>query len=519
MVQTLEYEQIAPSSEEPQESDSAEAQPLDLISMDEAIERLSVGPFQKVMMATLGLFFAADSMQVMLLSILTVVLQDDWELSDEKSALIATSFFFGSLIGNLFLGPLADAIGRRPVFLLASFEVATVGLLTSLSPTFEVLIIMIFLVGIGIGGLTIPFDILAEFIPAEGRGTNLLFINYFWTIGSLFVVVVAFFTLHGSKDRWRVFVAACPFPCFISLVAGYLYIPESARWLLTKGRNAEAMKILREAAKKNGHDVDLVFPSNVALAPEPHHEEATIADLFKPRWLRIILLLWGTWGLSAFGYYGTIMAITNVFAEDSEETDGGGNKDDSSGGDYDFDFGAIFVSSGAELLGTTVAIAAVDRMGRIRSQVVSYLLAGLSVGLLWISAKSPFIPRVVLIAFGFSARIFEMAGTCLTWVTTAEVLTTDVRGAGHSTSSAIGRIGAMWAPSLVEGSMPLRTLGIIMLLTHTLTVWCISHVPETKGRNMGAVPVSDSVDGSSELVLEANESEEDSSSSAHDHLM
>jgi hypothetical protein len=212
------------------------------------------------------------------------------------------------------------------------------------------------------------------------------------------------------------------------------------------------------------------------------------------------------------------MAITNVFAEDSEETDGSGNKGNTSGGDYDFDFGAIFVSSGAELLGTTLAIAAVDRMGRIRSQIVSYLLAGLSVGLLCISAKSPVIPRVMLIAFGFSARIFEMAGTCLTWVTTAEVLTTDVRGAGHSTSSAVGRIGAMWAPSLVEGSMPLRTLGIIMLLTHTLIVWCISHVPETKGRDMGAV--SDPVEGSSELPVEANESEEDdSSSSAHDHLM
>jgi putative MFS transporter len=471
------------------------------------------------MVVTLGLFFAADAMQVTLLSFLTVVLQKDWNLSDEKSALIASSFFAGSLVGNMFLGPLADSIGRRPVFLMVSLQLTVAGLLAACAPTFEVLILMIFMVGIGVGGLTIQFDILAEFVPSTGRGGSLLFINYFWTLGSLFVVVVAYMTLHGSDDSWRLFVAICPLPCIISLVAGYLYIPESARWLVTKGRNEEAMAILRMVAGKNGRDVDLVFPPHVTLAPEPHHKEANIADLFQPKWIRTILYLWCTWGFSAFGYYGTIMAITYVFAESSDKTSADGESSDTESGNYDFDFDPIFVSTAADLLGTTSAIAAVDRIGRIPSQAVSYALAGLSVGLLCILASSSTVPRLVLVALGLSARIFEMSGTCLTWVSTAEVLTTEVRGMGHSTSSAVGRIGSLFAPYLVVGRTPLYTLGIIMLLTHTFTVVCISQVPETKGRDMGAATDDGHAGEEHRELVEGEDDEEEVTGVSRGHLL
>ena len=68
---------------------------------------------------------------------------------------------------------------------------------------------VLFMVGFGVGGLTVPFDILAEFLPAESRGKNLLVIEYFWTIGVLFVVMIAYNTLgHGEQSgNWRLFVS------------------------------------------------------------------------------------------------------------------------------------------------------------------------------------------------------------------------------------------------------------------------------------------------------------------------
>jgi len=468
------------------EQDSTEER---IISMDTAMERLGMGPFQYRLMACLGLFFAADAMQVLQLSFLVVVLGVDWESSHLDIA--ASSVFVGALVGTLVWGPMADKAGRRPVFLAAASCVSAFGLVASMTSSVLGLTCAIFGVGFGIGGLTIPFDILAEFSPAEGRGGNLLFIQYFWTTGSLFVVLVAYTTLHGDHDRWRLFVALCTLPCFISLVIGYIFVPESARWLSTQERTEEALQILRDAAEENGLDPDVVFPVDTELIPEPHHPEASIRDLLHPRWRKNTLYTWGVWLMFTFGYYGTIMATTEVFSNqaDSSRMLLAANANTTDGTEaYGFDYGAIFVSSAAEFLGTTGAILAVDTYGRIPSQVVSYTAGGISVFLLCFFAAAR-AHKSILLTFGFIARSFEMAATCVTWVATAEIFATEVRGVGHATSNAVARIGAMACPFLINNrSNSLLTIGLVMLFTHSYIVWCVLHLPETNGVDLGGSP-------------------------------
>ena len=132
-------------------------------------------------------------------------------------------------------------------------------------------------------------------------------------------------------------------------------------------------------------------------------------DLLKPAWIEITLRLWGAWGAFAFGYYGTILAINKVFAKEEA------NPHQSSDSSYDFDYSAIFVSSAAELVGTTLVILVVDRVGRIPSQVCCYLGGGLSVFLLCACAEAK-ADRLLLITLGFAARVFAMGATCVTWV-------------------------------------------------------------------------------------------------------
>lgn len=182
----------------------------------------------------------------------------------------------------------------------------------------------------------------------------------------------------------------------------------------------------------------------------------------------------------AFGYYGTLLATTRVFASTDEENTSKG--DDAA--TESFDFFAIFVSSMAEFAGTTIVILVVDRVGRISTQVVAYALAGISLCTLCVLAESK-APRLALVALGFATRVFEMAGTCVTWVSTAEILTTDVRGTGHSTANAVARTGAILCPFLVEGDTPLAKIGAVMLIIHIFTVLCVCKLPETKGRGMG----------------------------------
>ena len=341
-----------------------------------------------------------------------------------------------------------------------------------------------FVIGFGVGGLTVPFDILAEFLPTDGRGTNLLCIEYFWTIGCLYVVAVVYVFQH----QWRVFVALCTLPCLLSLIMGIIYVPESPRWLAEQdGRLQEATQGLHAAAKVNGKDLPNFRLEPLASDHEQH--SASVMELFRPRWRKIVLLLWGTWAVSAFGYYGTLMVITRVFESESKEDDG-----------ENFDFSAIFISNAAEVLGVTLVILLVDWIGRIPSQVISYALSGMFLAGLcgWAELQAP---RFILISLGFGARVFVMAATCVTWVSTAEILTTDVRSTGHSIANALAKIGATLCPYVVEGDLRLKWVGLILFSVQIFAAACVSRLPETAGRELGAA--TDSADSAGQDEPEA----------------
>ena len=445
-------------------------------SVDEAIERLGMGRFQFIILTAAGLCFAADAMQVLQLTFLSEVLRLEWNLNDDETALITSMLFIGAIFGTLTLGPLADKKGRKPVFILAASIISVFGVAVALVSNYIALLGNLFMVGWGVGGLTVPFDILAEFLPSNARGKNLLVIEYFWTIGVLYVVSVAYFTLgdgHGSSN-WRLFVVICTIPCYVSLAMGYFLVPESPRWLYSQGRHDEAIGILRVAAKTNNRDFRRLFPPGMQLEDE-ETEESGFCELLGPRWRWTMLKLWGAWGFFAFGYYGTVMAITEIF-DTKEETKDTNN----------FDYGAIFVSNSAEIVGTTIAIFSIDTLGRIPLQLVSYALAGVLVFSLYLSAAYD-LHRTVLIAFGFGARIFEMTGSCVSWVSTAEILTTEVRTTGHSSANAIARIGSLFSPFLIQGNGSFLKKGLVMLAIHAATILFVSQLPETKGSPMGSV--------------------------------
>ena len=458
----------------------------EIISIDAAIDNLGTGRFQIRVLIVAGLCFAADSMEIMLLSFLSIILQDEWGLTSAQTATITSCVFAGSLTGTLILGPLGDRIGRRPIFLACGLIISVFGIATGFARNYVQLVLTRFLVGFGVGGLTVPFDILAEFLPTRIRGRYLLLIEYFWTAGSMAVPLVAYLTV-GNGLSWNIFVLICAVPCIASFVMGAYLVPESPRWLLSQGRRDEAMQILRDAAAVNKLDPATVYPIGTELE---HEEEETgkFSDLLSPKWKRITLLLWGAWTGFAYCYYGTIIAVTRVFevsdeaAMDDDVGNGAADGDMKTAG-VQFDYQAIFISSSAELIGTALVVFLIDRAGRIASQVSAYLIGGVCLFLLCFFSESG--SRTFLICVSFGARVCEMMGSCVTWVTTAEVLSTEIRTTGHSAANAVARTGGFFSPYLVGGKLSLPTVGIIMLVIHVFTAFCASRLPETRGKRLG----------------------------------
>mmetsp|Transcript_6521 Transcript_6521/g.14754 ORF Transcript_6521/g.14754 Transcript_6521/m.14754 type:complete len:537 (+) Transcript_6521:201-1811(+) len=452
-----------------------------IINVDDAIESIGFGKFQRRVLWAAGLCFTADATEIMLLSFLSLTLQSEWDLTARQTANMTACVFAGSLVGTLCLGYLGDHLGRRPAFLLSTAIISLFGVCTAFATGYSSLLGIRFMVGFGVGGLTVPFDIFAEFLPTSHRGKHLLIIEYFWTAGSLMTPLFAYLTLESS---WRLFVILCAMPCIISGFLGACLVPESPRWLISVGQDDRALEVIRNAARVNGVDPDIMFHRNVKLAHD-EVEEAGFGDLLSRKWRKITLLLWGTWFGYSIGYYGTILTVTRIFDADVEGADAQGVPS--------FDYKAIFISASAEIFGLFAVTQTIDSFGRIPSQVTSYIFGGIFLCSLSLSAGS--LSNNSLTVLAFFARAFEMMGSCVTWVSTAEILPTEIRTTGHSAANAIGRTGAFISPYLVGTNNSLKAIGPIMLVIHLLTAWCSHYLPESKGKGLGHTADDDANEG------------------------
>jgi MFS family permease len=454
------------------------------ITIDHAIDNISVGKFQYLLLFAAGTCFMADAMEIMLLSFLTLVLKDEWKWDDNdgsvdrKLATITAFMFVGAMVGTMVFGPLGDRIGRRPVLFCATSVISFFGMMTALCSGFWTLLLVRFMVGFGIGGLTVPFDILIEFIPTESRGKFLLLIEYYWTLGSMMVPVIAYFTIEVCHS-WQLFVVFCAVPSFISLMAGVFFVPESPRWLVLKGRNEEALDILREAAIMNGQDSNAIFPPGCIIVCEKV-QESKWTDLFQPQLKKITLLLFVLWSGFAMCYYGAIMIIARIFEAEHSQGDYG----DDSNLQSSFDYSAIFISSSAEAMGTAIAMCLVDRIGRIPTIAGSYFAGGIVLFLLCFFLDQ--LGRSIAVTLSFMSRVFEMIASCTVWISTAEIFTTEIRSTGHSATNAVARIGGFISPYLVSGNASFQLIGSVFFAVHIGAAFCALQLPETKGVELGS---------------------------------
>jgi len=167
------------------------------------------------------------------------------------------------------------------------------------------------------------------------------------------------------------------------------------------------------------------------------------------------------------------MTITRLF--DAEEED---EEEDQ----LAFDYIAIFISASSELVGTALAIMVVDSFGRVKALVAAFLIGGSS--LFMVCVFHDVLGRSAQVGFAFLSRASEMAAACITWISTAELLSTNMRSTGHSAANAIARSGACFSPFLVN-SGTLATIGIVIISVNIVTAFFASKLPETAGIEMG----------------------------------
>ncbi|XP_053914966.1 solute carrier family 22 member 13 isoform X2 [Cuculus canorus] len=226
---------------------------------------------------------------------------DKKDLSDISQSV----YMVGLLLGAMLFGPLSDRIGRRPVFLMVIFLQGLFGVATAFVPHVYVYMAFRCVVGAAVSGVQITDLALAtEWVGVNSRPKAVLISHCCLAIGQMILAGLS----YGIRN-WRLLEIAGSAPMFALFF--YIWVlPESARWLVTKGRIEEAKKVLQKAASVN----KCTIPPGLLeqMNPEKQTKSGNILDLFRKKHLRKVTLVMScTWFADSIVYYGLSLSVSS----------------------------------------------------------------------------------------------------------------------------------------------------------------------------------------------------------------
>jgi len=204
------------------------------------IERMPFGRFQWRLLWMGGLGYTFDAMDGALIAFILPVVTALWGLTSAQTGVLGSSAMIGYLFGAFFAGALGDLIGRRTVMMygLAIYCAAT--LIAAFAPSWQVLFWWRVAASVGTGAeaaIIAPF--LAEFVQKEHRGRFIGSLSGFFSFGFVFAALLGYFVIPASGDGWRIVQVISALP-IVMLLWWRRSLPESPRWLIERGRSAEA---------------------------------------------------------------------------------------------------------------------------------------------------------------------------------------------------------------------------------------------------------------------------------------
>ena len=216
------------------------------------LDRLPWSRWHWRVVLALGVAWVLDGLEVTIVGSIGGVLEraDTLALSAAQIGWAGSLYVGGAVVGALAFGRLADALGRKRLFLLTLLVYMSATVATAFSNGFVGFAICRFVTGIGIGGEYAAFNsAIDELIPARVRGrVNLAINGSFWigaAIGALLSLVLLDARVLGPQQGWRAgFLLGAALAVAILLVRRH--VPESPRWLLARGRAAEAERIVAQ---------------------------------------------------------------------------------------------------------------------------------------------------------------------------------------------------------------------------------------------------------------------------------
>lgn len=407
---------------------------------------------------------------------------DQLNLTPLHEGMVVSILLLGCCVGSLCGGKLSDVQGRRKNIIVLSIIFFFAALGCSLAPSFEVMLCTRFALGLAVGGasVTVP-AYLAEVAPSNKRGRmvtqNELMIVTGQLLAFVFNAIIAI-ALAGDPHVWRYMLAVCAIPAIV-LFFGMLCLPESPRWLVSKGKVSEALEVLNKIRHSKAYAISELNDIEDTIAKQASAKPVTLKELNTPWVRRIIFIGIGIacftqlTGVNSIMYYGTQVLKESGFSMEAALI-------------------ANTLNGLASVIGTSIGIYLLGKIKRRTMLLTGF--CGTTTSLLLISLSSliisgeaffPFVVLALMVLF-----LFSMQGCIgpILWLSLSEIIPLRFRGLGMGLC-----VLFVWLVNFVVGlvfPVLLTTLGlsgtfcIFVIIGLFALVFTKMYVPETKGKTL-----------------------------------
>jgi SP family arabinose:H+ symporter-like MFS transporter len=402
-----------------------------------------------------------------------VFLRKQFALSSLFTEIAASSLLLGCLIGAASAGQFSDRLGRRKSLMGAAllFTVSAIG--SALAGNFIIFSLSRFVGGLAIGVASALTPVyISEIAPRSSRG-KLVSLNQ---LAIVIGILAAYLTnwqlaaLGESSWRWMFGVAAIPAAGFLF---GLAFIPESPRWLITRGRREEGYAVLARIAGAAEAQTELVAIEFAVSEKSSDSEELFAPGIRKRVFVAVSLaVLQQISGINTVLYYGSVLFTEHFHGESAKAA-----------------LGANVVVGLVNLLCTLVAMIFIDRWGRRGLFLVAS--GGMAVSLTVLAFAlhvTTIAPAVVFGSVLLYVAFFAVGLGPGVWVYMSEIFPTRVRGRATSLATT-----ALWTAclvvtltflSIVEALGTSTAFLLYALLSLVTFVFVLKWVPETRGKSL-----------------------------------
>jgi SP family galactose:H+ symporter-like MFS transporter len=403
-------------------------------------------------------------------------LEQDFNLTESQIENVTAFGLIGAVIGAFFGGRVTDILGRKKVILASAVIFATGAWWSGAAPNVNQLLISRLYLGlaIGVSSFAVPLYI-AEIAPTKIRGILVSLFQLLITVG----ILASFISDYAIADNsnlasWRMMFYVGIIPAVILLI-GVIFLPETPRWLMSKGREDESRRVLGKIEQPELIET-AISQMKEELAKDS--EQAGWTEIFKP-WMRNALII--AMGIMFFQQFVGINTVIYYSPKIFLKAGFVGNE------------GSIapsIIVGVVNVLFTVISLFLIDRIGRRKIYfigttgiIISLVLMGLSFSLAdQIGDMSKwFLVGSMLIYIAFFAISLGPLG----WLIISEVFPLRVRGLGAS----IGSLSNWGFNTLVvwtffklmnflgdaEVFWFFAVIGVLGL------IWGYKYIPETKG--------------------------------------